>query len=234
MPFSLVMAALLAAGPTSRAAMCDQPWFRMLRTVGESNLVIRALGETVSASDALPPFVYADWQPPGSRPTISGQVVVVERVLGADSADVRRRLGSARKAVLVPWDHDTGCEPIPWTSRPRWIAPSTEGFVAARLRPREKWAGGMPTFDVRDAWREPYTPARVRLALGALGQGRSVMSPEEYGTFYQALPSVHEWTQDRLPSYEALLAWERANPALAAKAPAAMELARARRWLNQR
>jgi hypothetical protein len=82
----------------------------------------------------------------------------------------------------------------------------------------------MPTFDVRDAWREPYTPARVRLALGALGQGRSVMSPEEYGSFYQALPSDHEWTRDRVPSYEALLAWERANPALAAKAPAAMAI----------
>ena len=234
MPFPLVVAALLAAGPTGPPAMCDQPWFRMLRTVGESNLVIRALDETVVASDALPPFVYADWQPPGSRPTISGQVVVVERVLGADSADVRRLLGDARRAVLVPWDHDTGCEPIPWTSRARWIAPSAVGFVAARLRPRDKWASGLPTFDVRDAWREPYTPSRMRLALGEIGKGREVMSPDEYGALYQVLPSDHEWTRDRLPTYEALFAWERTNQTLATKEPAATEIARAHRVVGRR
>ena len=203
----------------------------MLRTVGESNLVIRALDQTVVASDALPPFVYAEWQPPGSRPTISGQAVVVERVLGPDSADVRRLLGSARKAVLIPWDHDTGCEPIPWTLPPRWIAPSTVGFVAARLRPREKWADRLPTFDVRDAWREPYTLSRVQLALGPLGKERTVMSPDEYGSFYQALPSDREWPRgDGPPSYDALFAWERANPVLATKEPAATEIARAHRW----
>ena len=206
----------------------------MLRTTGESNLVIRALAETVVASDALPPFVYAEWQPPGSRPTIAGQVVLVERVLGPDSVDVRRLVGGARRAVLVPWDHDSGCEPIPWMSPPRWIAPSTVGFVAARLRPRDKWASGLPTFDVRDAWREPYTPNRARLALGALGQAQAVMSPEEYGSFYQALPSELEWTRDRLPTYDALFAWERANPVLATKEPAALEIARARRVVKQR
>jgi hypothetical protein len=206
----------------------------MLRTVGESNLVIRALGETVVASDGLPPFVYAEWQRPGSRPAISGQVVIVERVLGRDSADVRRLLGRVRKAVLVPWDHDTGCEPIPWTSAARWIAPSTVGFVAARLRPRDKWAGGLPTFDVRDAWREPYTAERARLALGSLGRERAVMSPDEYGSFYQALPSDEEWMRDRLPSYDDLFAWERENPVVATKEPAAMEIARAHRTVMRR
>jgi hypothetical protein len=204
----------------------------MLRTVGESNLVIRALDETVGASDALPPFVYPEWQPPGSRPTISGQVVLVERVLGPDSIDVRRLIGNARRAVLVPWDHDTGCEPIPWTSPPRWIAPETVGFVPARLRPRDKWAGGLPTFDVSDAWREPYTEARGRLVFGPLG--REIMAPDEYGSFYQALPSNREWPRDRLPTYDALFTWERANPALAKKDPAATEIARAHRAVKKR
>ena len=218
----------------SSPAMCDQTYFRGFRTPDESGLIVRALDETVVTSDALPPFVYADWQPPGSRPTIRGQVVIVVRVLSSDSAAVRQALGAAKRAVLVPWAHDSGCEPIPWTSKPTWIKPGTGGFVAARLRPREKWAGALPTFDVQDAWREPYRTARARPLAGVVVEKRAVMTPDEYGSFYQALPTFADWQRDQRRSLDAIFAWERAHPDLAKKEPAATELIVRRRSLEAR
>jgi hypothetical protein len=204
--------------------MCDQTYFRVFRTADESGLVVRALDATVVTSDALPPFVFADWQPPGSRPTIRGQVVVVERVLSGDSAAVRQTLGPTMRAVLVPWDHDTGCEPIPWTSRPTWIKPGTVGFVPARLRPRDKWAGAVATFDVQDAWREPYTAERAKPVPGVVVEKRATMTPDEYGSFYQSLPTIDAWKRDQPRAFDAMFAWARAHPDLAAKEPAATQL----------
>jgi hypothetical protein len=154
-----------------------------------------------------------------------GQVVIVEQVVGDHASDVRHVLAAARRAVLVPWDHDSGCEPIPWMAKPLWIAPATVGFVAATLRPRDRWAGGLPTFDVRDAWREPYTAARATAALGTLAASRSIMTPAEFGSFSAALPTTAEWRRDLASALTELFTWERDHPALAAKEPAATMLA---------
>lgn len=212
-------------GAYGSITMCDQPRYRSFRAAGESNLVVRAIGASVPASDALPPFVYAEWQPPGQRPVIAGQVVVIEHVIDDDNDAVRRALAGQTRAVLVPWDHDTGCEPIPWTLDPMWIKPSTVGFVAARLRPRDRWAGGYPTFDVRDAWREPYTEERARLLAGIAVSEQPVMTPGEYGSFYAAFPELEAWQRNAKSAVRPLRDWQRAHPALAAKDPARTLLA---------
>lgn len=204
--------------------MCDQTYYREIRDAGETHLIVRALDASVSATDAEPPFAYPEWLPAASRTAMAGQIVAVSRILSDDSASVRRLVGDARRAVLVPWAHDSGCEPIPWMSAPIWIPPGTVGFVAARLRPRDKWAAGRPTFDVRDAWREPYTPARAVTALGTLAEGRQVMSAAEYGSFYASFPTLDAWTRDSRGSFATVLAWGRKHPALASKEPAATML----------
>jgi hypothetical protein len=212
----------IAAGvlaTSASGAVCDQPRFRSFRTADESSLIVRALGASVPTSDALPPFVYAEWQPPGQRSGIAGQVVLIEDVLDDPTGILRRAPGREIRAVLVPWDHDTGCEPIPWTHAPIWITPGTVGFVAARLRPRERWAGDYPTFDVRDAWREPYTEERAR-SLSGLSSSTEVMTPSEFGWFHTALPELSQWERDPKSAIRPLLDWQKANPALAAKAPA--------------
>lgn len=199
--------------------VCDQPHFRSFRIADESSLIIRALGASVPTSDALPPFVYAEWQPPGQRPRIAGQVVLIQDVLADPTAMLRPAPGREIRAVLVPWDHDTGCDPIPWAHSPIWITPGTVGFVAARLRPREKWAGDYPTFDVRDAWREPYTEERAR-SLSGPSASTEVMTPVEFGRFHTALPELGHWERDPKSAIRPVLDWQKANPVLAAKAPA--------------
>ncbi|HUQ80483.1 MAG TPA: hypothetical protein VM076_05085 [Gemmatimonadaceae bacterium] len=151
-------ATIAAFALSSRLSMCDQTYYREVRPNDETLLVIRALDESVRTSDAAAPFAYPEWQPGSSRQPMAGQVVTVVEVI-AQAVGVRQAMAAGSRVVLVPWAHDSGCEPIAWMSAPRWIPPGTEGFVAARLRARDKWAGRLPTFDVRDAWREPYTLA---------------------------------------------------------------------------
>jgi hypothetical protein len=201
------------------ATLCDQPRLRTLRHSAETHLIITATAETRPAGEGVPPFTYADWQLPGSsRPTIFGQVVTVRRASGAAAADLRN---AGRRAVLVPWDHDSGCQPIPWTLHPRWIPAGQTGFVAARLRPRDKWVDDMPTFDVADAWREPYSVEGMRqLAVNVSQSAGAIMTPEEYSSLYAALPVIRDWQRNAAAAVRPLRAWRDRNPTLAVKYPA--------------
>jgi hypothetical protein len=211
------------------ATLGDQPRFRPLRDAAETHLLIIATAETRPAGEGALPFTYAEWQPAGSsRPTIFGQVVTVLRATGAAAAVAQ---GAGRGAVLVAWDHDTGCEPIPWTLHPRWITVGHASFVAARLRPPERWVDGMPTFDVADAWREPYSVERMRqLTVNMPKAAAAIMTPEEYSSLYAALPEVSEWRRNPVAAVRPLRAWRDRNPALAAKYPAKWTIGTTLRW----
>ncbi len=57
------------------------------------------------------------------------------------------------------------------------------------LRPRAGWIGGVPTFDVEMAWREPvWATDDPRWFEHAAGERR--MTPEEFVMLYTALPTV--------------------------------------------
>lgn len=102
---------------------------------------------------------------------------------------------------------------------------------AARLRPRDRWAAGIPTFDVSDAWREPYSIERMRLLTTNMPEARdSLMTPSEYGSLYAALPEIGEWQRDPRSAIRPLLAWRERHPALAQKYPARWVVASTERW----
>jgi hypothetical protein len=82
--------------------------------------------------------------------------------------------------------------------------------MTGSLRPREHWLGGLPTFDIEMAWREP------------LWQGEDprwnreprddLLSPAEFMQFFEALP---DWEfLERAPAQAAARArqWERRHP----------------------
>jgi hypothetical protein len=216
---------------TASAVLCDQPHLPPLRQAAETHLIATATADTREAGEGVAPFTFADWQPPGERPTIAGQVVVLERVSGASERLVRRAAGPTRRAVLVPWDHDPGCQPITWSAAPRWIPVGQTGFVAARLRPRARWVEGIPTFDVSDAWREPYSVERVKLLTTNMADAAAaIMTPEEYGSLYAALPELCEWQRDPISAVRPLHAWRDRNPRLAAKYPARWRMETTVRW----
>jgi len=226
------MITALVTGVVAAATLCDQPRLRPLRRADETHLIVIATARTGAAGEGTAPFTYPHWQPPGSRRAIVGQVVTVERVSGAAAATVR---GAGRRAVLVPWDHDAGCDPIPWASGARWIPVGLRGFVAARLRPRERWVHGLPTFDVSDAWREPYSLERMRqLTVNMPDTRRALMSPEEYASLYAALPEMSEWERDPVTAARPLRDWRDRNPALASKYPAKWTLDTTLRWAESK
>jgi hypothetical protein len=223
--------ALIIPGLALAAALCDQPHWRPLRHAAETHLIVTATADTRQGGEGVAPFTFADWQRPGKRPPISGQVVVLARVSGASARVVRKAAGPTRRVVLVPWDHDSGCQPITWSAPPRWIPVGQAGFVAARLRPRARWVDGMPTFDVSDAWREPYSVERMKLLTTNMPDAaKAIMTPEEYGSLYAALPELSEWQRDPIAAVRPLQAWRHRNPHLAAKYPARWTMETTVRW----
>jgi hypothetical protein len=213
------------------SALCDQPWLRPLRHASESHLIVTATAGTREAGEGATPFVFPDWQPPGSRRPIVGQLVQIDQVSGASAALVRKSAGASRQAILVPWDHDPGCEPIPWMAEPRWMGVGQTGFVAARLGPRGRWVDDIPTFDVSDAWREPYTIERMKLLTTNMPEAaNALMTPGEYASLYAALPELSAWQRDPVSATQPLRAWRDRNPDLATKYPARWTIERTVRW----
>jgi len=213
------------------AGLCDQPRLRPLRHSAETHLIVTATAETREAGEGIAPFTFAEWQPPGKRPTIAGQVVVLDSVRGAFDELVREDAGTSRRIVLVPWDHDPGCQPIPWSASPRWIPVGQRGFVAARLRPRARWVDRLPTFDVSDAWREPYSIERMKVLTTNMPEAAgAIMTPEEYASLYAALPEQTAWAIDPLAAVRPLREWRDRNPHLAAKYPARWTMQTTLRW----
>jgi hypothetical protein len=82
-----------------------------------------------------------------------------------------------------------------------------------------------------DAWREPYSVERMRLLTTNMPDAaRAIMTPEEYGSLYAALPELSDWQRDPIAAVRPLRAWRDRNPDLAAKYPARWTVETTVRW----
>jgi len=89
---------------------------------------------------------------PGSARAIYGQRVRIDQL----GERARRALPpGVRDVVLVPWAYGPDCRPLPWSRSARWVTDTRSGVFAAQLRPREHWAGDVPTFDITP-FNQPY------------------------------------------------------------------------------
>jgi hypothetical protein len=131
--------------------------------------------------------------------------------------------GPAGEAVLVPWAYREDCRPVAWTGRLEWIPADTRGAFTGWLRPREHWLGGVPTFDVEMAWREPvWAQDEPRWSAGP---GVRRMTPEEFILLYSALPTEDRWKRHPREEAARVRGWARDRPAVARLAPATTMLA---------
>lgn len=145
---------------------------------------------------------------------IFGQVVEVRRIAGPGAdAIAARPEGGRPRVVLVPWDYAADCSRALWARSWRWAEPYLEGLFTVRLRPREHWAGGLPTYDIGAPEFQPYPWGR---ALGyRIGRGLDgFLTAEKLFEVYMTLPSHAEVHADPDGVLAKVGAWERDNAAL--------------------
>lgn len=226
---------LLAAGALAadRApARCSIVALPIAREPGTTYVVATATSDTLAAPRDGGPTDQRDHLPPELRYTTHGQVVRVGRVHGADSAALERafaRLGR-REALVVPWEHDPGCQPMRWMQGARWAPVAAPAGYRLRLRPPATWVDGRPVLDALVASAQPY-PFGI---LAPRPPDAPALTPGEYVALLAALPTWDDLRDRRAEAGRRLDAWERAHPALAARYPAVAILRNARAVLAPR
>jgi hypothetical protein len=218
---SVALLCALTVGATPLAA-CDPAWLPGGRPDGISIVVALALADTVldgtiAAGIGRLHVGFGSRVHRGPGETRGGQRV---RLVRWSEAKATR----AREAVLVPWAYGPDCRPIAWSERLRWMAEGTRGAVTGWLRPEAGWIGGLPSFDVEMAWREPvWTEGEPRWPEAA-GAGRR-MTPEEFVELYLALPTFDVLKRSPSEAVARMRRWEREHPELTNLPPAATILA---------
>jgi hypothetical protein len=161
----------------------------------------------------------------GRSRTIFGQVVQVEKLggNGAPAIEAAFGRGGGREVIVVPWDYDPACQPVPWASTARWVASDEPGFYRVRVRAESLWVAGRPVLDAFFADMEPYPHGvffqRGFRGMDALRRGPS-LTPAEYFELFAALPDLSRATRDPAVAAAELDAWEREHPAIAHTFPA--------------
>jgi hypothetical protein len=155
----------------------------------------------------------------GSRRAIYGQVVRVERLEGRATSRLGAAVASAgNEVVVVPWDYDASCVPVPWDRSARWLTSGSSAVLLGRLRDRTDWVGGRPTFDLTPG-ADTYHPAGY-----ARDWGRdSILTAEEFLGLYERLPDHRTFEASPDSAIAPVLRWQREHPELARK-PVAREL----------
>jgi hypothetical protein len=109
------------------------------------------------------------------------------------------------RVVLVPWY--VGCsENFPWAESFAWMRPGVTDVVVARLRRRDVWIGGVPTFDVL------RTDLVYRTGVAHSRPGWASTVEERFG-LYATLPTVDALAADPWRAIAPMRAWLTANPA---------------------
>jgi hypothetical protein len=159
-------------------------------------------------------------------PTGARRMEVLDGRSGANALD-------RGPAVFVPWSNRSDCKPVPWPADgPPWSPPASPAVYMAVPRARAGWIGGVRTFDVFTARREPQWSGPIR-SYGWSG-GPASMTSAEFLTFWAVFPTTQE-VEAKSPVIERrLAAWEATHRAEAVREPALTMLTALRRMLTDR
>jgi len=151
--------------------------------------------------------------PTAARGTVEGQLIrlQVARGVGADTLSKRLEAGDSI-GVLIRWGLGSDCTP---TSRgPAIPAGEFDHFIVA-LRPSGAWVQGHPTFEVGAASYFGVYPGWLRTQLGPAA---SKLSPVEFSSFLDVLPTGADWSDCR-GAVKRLKTWAHDHKALSRKYP---------------
>ena len=194
----------------------------------------------VATADSLPggPAMTVPGGPgPGSVTLPSppySQVVTIDRLSTSAPADLANAIrGAGNRALVVPWVYGPDCSPGTWSGKALWMDTGTRGLFGGRLRARDKWVNGVPTFDVGAPFDVPYPAARkyaLHLRNGIPLTADALMS------LYDSIPRMNvgrvhrDSARDiRLRENQDLIEWANRHHELAARPPLAQMLTIARR-----
>lgn len=237
----LVAGGAAFAGPDDTrplAGLCSVIPVATFRDTSISYFVATATSDTVLAGpgQVRPGIGRGHWGPATNR-AIYGQLVMIQRLAGANAADVESTFAGirSREAVVVPWSYDPACQPVPWGGSARWVTKRQPGFYRARLRARVEWIDGRPTYDAFRADIEPYPHGKYfergyRNTDSAQAPG--ALSASEYFDLYVALPDFAEARRDPEGALARLDQWEARHPDQARRFPATRVLRSARRAIT--
>jgi len=215
---------------TSSLVPCTMEIFPGARDSLTTTLLGRAGRETIAAGAG----VVDRWIVGRFGPSIHGQIVLVDSILGA-GADLTRRALDARQStevLIVPWGNNPGCGVDLWHHSALWISPDSSGLFSVRLRPESLWVSGRPTFDAFFAVNYSYADGPhtvgphtvIRGLTEANVDGKGSLTPAEVFSLYSALPAVgHESDSSAI---ERLRAWVRAHPSVRTRYPGNLILQR--------
>lgn len=206
---------------------CTISPYPSVRAAGSTHFIATATADTLHAGPGSVEF-YAEGPSVGApirtpeRP-IYGQVVRISTVGGLASDTLQALADSGHlEAVIVPWAYGMHCRTTAWSLSARWVEPGATGFYVGRLRPREQWVGGRPTFDV-GGYSMPYPHGSFirRYLRRWTDPGEKALDVAEFHALYEALPLNEELERDPRRALRPLQRWEREHPELARRAPAA-------------
>jgi hypothetical protein len=126
------------------------------------------------------------------------QVVTIQRLstsAPATLADAISRNGD--RVLLIPWEYGPDCSPGTWSGSAIWMQPGTRGFFSGVVRPKEKWVGEVPTFDVGAPFNIPYPSGSSFLRYL---KGGTPLTADELMSLYDSLPRWNFERTDRLTS----------------------------------
>jgi hypothetical protein len=203
----------LCAGAAAPAHACSlvPPW--QYRTAERIEFLGTPIHDTVFAGPGSNTFTEAPGHfGRGTARAVYGQRVRVDRL----GAAARRALpASVREVLLVPWDYGADCARVPWGRSAGFLPDTITGVFAATLRPREHWAGDLPTLDLTpfmQPYRDPSPDTTVRDGLP-----RPRLTAAQLLDLYDRLPVQGP----PLDSFAALAhaAWLRDDPVFAGRYP---------------
>ncbi len=164
------------------------------------------------------------WTPDTPMPTAAVRAVAMDSATREQLAAAGITTDTPRVLIqVVPYQSD--CSTIAWTDSSPWAVPTAEAqyFANIRLRPRELWIDGTPTFVLAGGWDAPY-PRRltsVPITIRSWAAGTEGLRPPltrdsmvgalELFAFHRALRGSRDVAEH--------LAWAEAHPAVALREP---------------
>jgi len=151
--------------------------------------------------------------PTAARGTVEGQLLRLQVARGVGSDTLSKRLEAGDSiGVLIRWGLAADCSPT--SLGPAIPAGEFDHFIVA-LRPRGAWVQGHPTFEVGPFSHFGVYPGWLRTQLGP---NASMLSPVEFSSFLNVLPTGEDWSDCR-GAVKRLKTWAHDHKALSKKYP---------------